>query len=78
MTKSSSGISLPIIVFLIFLILKITNQISWSWFWIFSPLWIPVALFISIFIVAVMVILLYIAYTGENISEIEKKFLKKK
>lgn len=29
------------ILFLIFLILKLTNHIDWSWLWITSPLWIP-------------------------------------
>jgi hypothetical protein len=37
----SSGIGFGTILFLIFLTLKLTNYIDWSWWWIFSPLWIP-------------------------------------
>lgn len=28
------------ILFLIFLVLKLCNVITWSWWWVFSPLWI--------------------------------------
>lgn len=30
---------LPTILFLIFLVLKLTKQIDWSWWWISLPLW---------------------------------------
>lgn len=29
---------------IVFLTLKLTNTIAWSWWWVFSPLWIPLAL----------------------------------
>jgi uncharacterized integral membrane protein len=32
------------VLFLIFLVLKLTNVISWSWWWVFSPIWIPLIL----------------------------------
>ena len=31
-------------IFLILLILKLTNIITWSWWWITAPLWIPAVL----------------------------------
>jgi hypothetical protein len=31
-------------LFLLFLILKLTHVIDWSWWWVTSPLWLPVAL----------------------------------
>lgn len=34
-----------------FIVLKLTNVISWSWWWVLSPLWIPVALTIIIILV---------------------------
>lgn len=48
---TTGGISLPTILFLIFLILKLTNNIDWSWWWVTSPLWIPTAAAIVILIV---------------------------
>jgi hypothetical protein len=32
---------LGITLFIVFLILKLTGTIAWSWIWIFAPLWIP-------------------------------------
>jgi hypothetical protein len=42
--KKSTGISLSVIVFLVFFVLKMTSYINWSWLWVLSPLWIPFAL----------------------------------
>lgn len=41
-------------LFMIFLVLKLTNLINWSWIWITAPLWIPLA------IVAIIVIIVLI------------------
>ena len=40
---------IPILT-LIFITLKLTNYISWSWWWVLSPLWIGVVAAIIIFI----------------------------
>lgn len=40
--SSGGGIGLLGAVFLVFLILKLTGVIAWSWLWVFAPLWIPV------------------------------------
>jgi len=36
------------ILFFIFLILKLTNHINWSWWWVTSPLWSPFVIFIVV------------------------------
>lgn len=47
--SKTTGISLSMIVFLIFLVLKLTNNIDWSWWWVTAPLWIgPVLLLIAV------------------------------
>lgn len=33
---------------MLFLSLKLTGYIGWSWWWIFSPIWLPVATVIMI------------------------------
>jgi hypothetical protein len=46
---SSQGLGLGTILFLIFLTLKLGGWgivANWSWWWVFSPIWIPVALVI--------------------------------
>ena len=56
MAKSSQGggIGIGMILFLIFMTLKLTNNIDWSWWWVTSPLWIPVALVLGLVIVALI------------------------
>jgi len=39
-------------VFIIFLVLKLTHVIDWSWWWVASPLW------VSVLIVPVLILLL--------------------
>lgn len=38
-------------LFIVFLILKLTDVISWSWWWVTAPLWIPVLLYVLILII---------------------------
>ena len=38
--NSNNSIGLGTILFLIFMVLKLTNHVDWSWWWITSPLWI--------------------------------------
>ncbi|MHA1776180.1 MAG: hypothetical protein ACTSWC_05370 [Promethearchaeota archaeon] len=55
--KSSGGIGLAGSLTIIFIILKLTGVISWSWLWVLSPLWISAAL-IFLFLLFVGIILL--------------------
>ena len=59
--KGSQGLGLGTILFLIFLTLKLGGWgvvATWSWWWVFSPIWIPVVIiFIIAFIVGLIEIL---------------------
>lgn len=35
----------------IFIVLKLCNVISWSWVWVLSPIWIPIAFVMILFII---------------------------
>jgi hypothetical protein len=39
--NTSGGIGIGMILFIVFLVLKLANVIDWSWWWVTSPLWIP-------------------------------------
>ena len=52
---SCSDISLPSTLFIVFLVLKLTGVISWSWWWVFAPLWIPLLIVLAIFLVGFIV-----------------------
>jgi hypothetical protein len=48
-TEASSGLRLFLTLLLVLFIgLKLTNYINWSWWWVLSPLWIPIAAALSI------------------------------
>lgn len=40
---------------LIFITLKLTGYITWSWLWVLSPFWIPLATAAAIFLVVFIV-----------------------
>lgn len=53
---TSGGISFCSVLFIVFLILKLCNVINWSWWWVTTPLWVPVALGIIVFVVYFIVL----------------------
>ena len=54
MKDESISIGFSGILFIVFLILKLTNVIAWSWWWVTSPLWITIELNILIIISIVL------------------------
>lgn len=48
---SNFGIGIETILFIVFLVLKLTNNIDWSWWWVTAPLWISFVIFIIIIII---------------------------
>ena len=53
--QTATGLSLPVIVFVVFLTLRLTGVISWSWWWVTSPLWIITAIIVATIILYVAV-----------------------
>ena len=53
--SNTGGVSFLGLLFIVFVVLKLTHVIEWSWWWVTSPLWgaivleIVVAFFLSIF-----------------------------
>jgi hypothetical protein len=43
---------------LIFITLKLTGHITWSWMWVLSPFWIPISIGILIFLIVFIVALI--------------------
>lgn len=55
-TTVASGIGFLDALFLVFLVLKLTKVIDWSWWWITAPLWGQVALCAVIIVVAITIL----------------------
>lgn len=41
--QTGNGIGCGTVLFMIFLVLKLTHVIGWSWWWVTVPLWAPFA-----------------------------------
>ena len=59
-TVTFSLTPLGFIVFVVFLILKLVGVTEMSWFWVFFPLWIPIAF--GIVISLIMLLICFIFY----------------
>ena len=77
--SKSSGIGLTGVLFVVFLVLKLTGNIDWSWWWVTSPLWIPIAIAISTVLIIFIIFMLFISLgfdfevVKEKIENLTKK-----
>lgn len=57
-SNSSNGIGFGTVLFLVFLVLKLTKVIDWSWWWVTAPLWVPVFLILVLVFGAFLIYLI--------------------
>jgi hypothetical protein len=50
--NSSGGTSFGTVLLVVFVVLKLVGVITWSWWWVLSPIWISVLLFCALFFFA--------------------------
>lgn len=57
MEKSSGrgGISFAWLLTIVFIILKLVGVISWSWVWVFAPIWIPIAYWVVLLLIVTII-----------------------
>jgi ABC-type antimicrobial peptide transport system permease subunit len=55
-SSTTSGIGFVGVLFIVFLVLKLTGVIAWSWWWITAPLWGPVAIGLIMLIASMVVV----------------------
>ena len=53
-SSSGGGIGLGGLLFVVFLVLKLCGTITWSWWWVTAPLWIPAGL-VAVFFLMVAI-----------------------
>lgn len=53
-SSSSGGVGFVGLLTITFVVLKLTNYIDWSWWWVLSPLWIIACLIIIICTIAAL------------------------
>lgn len=50
---SNGGIGFFGLLAIVFIVLKLTKVIAWSWFWVLSPVWISVILWLGLLVLIV-------------------------
>ena len=53
-SNRSGGIGLLGLLAILFIGLKLTGYIAWSWWWVLAPLWVPIALALAVIVMAAM------------------------
>jgi len=56
--NQSKGIGLGTLLTVIFIVLKLTGNIDWSWFWVLFPTILPIGLILLILIIVALTALL--------------------
>jgi len=63
-SSSSGGVGFVGVLTIVFIVLKILGHITWSWWWVLSPIWISVVLVIGIIALIFGFIFIKEAITG--------------
>ena len=56
--STNGGIGFLGTLTILFIALKLTHIIDWSWWWVLAPLWIPVAVVLGIIVIVAIVALI--------------------
>lgn len=54
--NTTGGMSAATILTIIFVVLKLCKYIDWSWLWVLSPLWIPLAIAGVCYLIALVIV----------------------
>lgn len=54
---NKEGIGFTGLLQIVFIVLKLTNLINWSWWWVLCPTWIGVAIILLVFIIILLAVL---------------------
>lgn len=55
-TKNNTSFGTVLILTIVFIVLKLTNVIDWSWIWVFSPIWIELLIVALIFVITLLIL----------------------
>lgn len=53
--STNGGIGFVGLLTIVFIVLKLTKVIAWSWWWVLSPIWITTAIVIIILVAMVII-----------------------
>lgn len=50
--SNNGGIGFIGLLTIVFIVLKLCNVINWSWWWVLSPIWISILLYLILLLIA--------------------------
>lgn len=50
-TSPAGGLSLPAVLGIVFIVLKLCHVIDWSWWWVLAPFWITIAVVVLLVVI---------------------------
>lgn len=56
-TSTNGGIGFLGALTILFIALKLTHIIDWSWWWVLAPIWIPIVVVLGIIAIVAIVVL---------------------
>lgn len=71
-SSSSGGIGFCGLLTIVFITLKLCEVITWSWWWVVSPLWIPLAI---VCLIAIGAVIFFTCQAG--LRKVERKLKSK-
>ena len=57
-SKNTGGVGFLGLLTLLFIGLKLTGHIAWSWVWVLAPLWIPISIALAIISLVILLVAL--------------------
>lgn len=68
-TAATGSVGFLGLLTLAFVVLKLTSVISWSWWWVLAPLWLPTLLSLLVFIAVLMYVQLKMKRSNEGLHK---------
>ena len=63
---TGAGMSIAGLLGIVFIVLKLTGVIAWSWLWVLAPFWIPAALWVAV--VLPLLFILFVAAVAKALK----------
>lgn len=54
--SKSTGISFLGLLTIVFIVLRLTGIIAWSWVWVLAPVWIPIVIALVVLLVGLIIV----------------------
>jgi hypothetical protein len=56
--SNSGGVGFVGLLTILFIALKLTHVIAWSWWWVLAPLWITAGVVVAVLLIATVVVVI--------------------